>query len=154
MKQDEQAIQHTIEGIVNTTLNAPRFVIKRATEKYIGETSGTVFPEALHWNVVENLCNKYEADAVIAVETFDSDYMITNGTRPVTKKDSEGNVKTGLEFTAEGVGIVNIGIRLYDPKERLIIDQYQFSEQMRWGSHGISVADAFCFHCFQFELLI
>ena len=40
MRQDEQGIQHTMSGIVELTLNAPRFTIERATEKYIGETSG------------------------------------------------------------------------------------------------------------------
>lgn len=142
MRQDEQAIQHTMEGIVSNVLNAPRFNITRATERYIGETSGTIFPDALPWNVVENLCNKYGADAVVAVETLDSDYIITHGTRKVQKKDTHGNKITVIEFTAEGLGTVNIGIRLYDPKERLIADQYQFSEQMRWDAHGGSVTDA------------
>ncbi len=142
MRQDEQAVQHTINGIVAVTQNAPRFTIERATERYIGETSGTIFPDALPWDVVENLCNKYKADAIVAVETLDSDYMITNGTRMVEKKDPGGNKINVLEFTVEGVGIVNVGIRLYDSKEKSIADQYQFSEQMKWDAHGGSVADA------------
>lgn len=142
MRQDEQGIQHTMNGIVDVTLNAPRFTIERATEQYIGETSGTIFPEALPWEVVENLCKKYDADAIVAVETLDSDYIITNGTRKVQKKDPDGNPITVVEFTAEGVGIVNLGIRMYDPRERAITDQYQFSEQMRWDAHGGSVTDA------------
>jgi len=142
MRQDEQAIQHTINGIVAVIQSAPRFTIERATERYIGETSGTIFPDALPWDVVENLCNNYESDAIVAVETLDSDYMITKGTRMVEKKDPDGNKINVLEFTAEGVGIVNVGIRLYDPKERTITDQYQFSEQLKWDAHAGSVADA------------
>lgn len=142
MRQDEQAIQYTINGIIEVIQNAPRFTVERATERYIGETSGTIFPDALPWNVVDNLCIKYEADAIIAVETLDSDYIITNGTRMVEKKDPQGNPMNVLEFTVEGVGIVNVGIRLYDPRERSIVDQYQFSEQMKWDAHGGSVADA------------
>jgi hypothetical protein len=142
MRQDEQGIQHTMSGIVELTLNSPRFTIERATEKYIGETSGTIFPDALPWEVVENLCNKYKADAVIAVETFDSDYIITNGTKNVEKTDPDGNKIKVTEFTVQGVGLVNIGIRMYDPRERTIADQYQFSEQMKWDAQGGSVAAA------------
>jgi tetratricopeptide (TPR) repeat protein len=142
MRQDEQAIQQTMDGIINTIKNAPRFNIKYANEKYIGETSGTIFPDPLPWEVVNKLCTKYEADAVIAIETFDSDYIITNGHREAERKDENGNVIPYVEFFIEGVGTVNIGFRMYDPDMNSIADQYQFSENMRWDGHGTSPTDA------------
>lgn len=142
MRQDEQAIQQTIDGLVNTIKNAPRFNIKYANEKYIGETSGTIFPDPLSWQVISKLCAKYETDAVVAIETFDSDYIITNGSRTVEKKDENGKVIPYVEFFIEGVGTVNIGFRMYDPDLNSIADQYQFSENMRWNGQGGSPTDA------------
>lgn len=142
MRQDEQAIQQTIDGLVNTIKNAPRFDIKYANEKYIGETSGTVFPDPLRWEVISKLCTKYEADAVITIETFDSDYILTNGSRTVERKDESGKTVPYVEFFIEGVGTVNIGFRMYDPEMNSIADQYQFSENMRWDGHGNSPTDA------------
>jgi hypothetical protein len=142
MRQDEQAVQQTMEGLVNTIQNGPRFKVKYANEKYIGETSGTIFPEPLSWEIVNKLCSKYEVDAVIAIETFDSDYILTNGRRQVERKDENGNAISVNEFYIEGVGTVNIGIRLYDPDMNSIADQYQFSENMRWDGQGSSPTDA------------
>jgi tetratricopeptide (TPR) repeat protein len=142
MRQDEQAIQHTMDGLVSTIKNAPRFNIKYANEKYIGEASGTIFPDPLKWEVINTLCTRYEADAVVAIETFDSDYVITNGKRNAERKDENGNVVSYVEFFIEGVGSVNIGFRLYDPELISIADQYQFSENMRWDAHADSPTDA------------
>jgi tetratricopeptide (TPR) repeat protein len=142
MRQDEQAIQQTMDGLINTIKNAPRFNIKYANEKYIGETSGTIFPDPLSWPVISKLCTKYEADAVIAIETFDSDYIITNGSRNVERKDENGNTIPFIEYFVEGLGTVNVGFRLYDPDVNGIADQYQFSENMRWEGQGNSPTDA------------
>ncbi len=142
MRQDEQAVQHAIDGLVNTIKNGPKFSIKYANEKYIGETSGTIFPDPLPWEVVNELCAKYEADAVVAIETYDSDYILTNGSRKAERKDENGNVIPYVEFFIEGVGTVNAGFRLYDPEMNSIADQYQFSENMRWDGHGTSPTDA------------
>lgn len=142
MRQDEQAIQQTMDGLVNTIKNAPRFNIKYANEKYIGETSGTIFPDPLSWEVINRLCTKYKADGVVAIETFDSDYIITNGSRKVERKDKNGNIVPFVEYFIEGLGSVNIGFRLYDPDMNSIADQYQFSENMRWEGQGNSPTDA------------
>jgi tetratricopeptide (TPR) repeat protein len=79
---------------------------------------------------------------VVAIETFDSDYILTNGSRKAERKDENGNTIPYIEFFIEGVGTVNIGFRLYDPDMNSIADQYQFSENMRWDGHGSSPTDA------------
>lgn len=142
MRQDEQGVQQAIDGFVKTLHNAPRFKVEYSTDKLIGETSGTIFPQALNWNTIDRLCSKYKADAVVAIETYDSDYIITDGSRKVEKKDKDGNVSVVVEYFAEGVGTVNLGFRFYDPAQRSILDQYQFSEQMRWDAQGSTPAAA------------
>ena len=133
MRQDEQAIQHTIDGVVKTTLNAPRFYIKRSTEKYIGETSGTVFPEALPWEVIERLCKKYEADAVVAVETFDTDYIITNGTQKV-----QGLLEQNIEALWKDIDDFNHVFRgiavtaRYVPTNRIVKNPMSEEEFKKW----------------------
>jgi tetratricopeptide (TPR) repeat protein len=142
MRQDEQGVQAAIDGLVKTLQNGPRFKTEYSNDKYMGETSGTIFPQAMNWTTIDKLCEKYRTDAVLAIETYDSDYIITNGSRLIDHKDANGNIKKVMEFFAEGVGSVNLGFRLYFPAERSIGDQYQFSRQMRWDASGSSVTAA------------
>jgi hypothetical protein len=142
MSQDAQAAQQAIDGVINTVEGAPRFKIIRTTEKYTGDNSGKIFPEALTWATIDKLCIKYKADAVLAIETFDSDFMITNGTRMVTQTTKEGLPIKLPQIYAEGVGTVNMGFRLYDPGSRTIADQHLFSHQMRWDATATSITEA------------
>lgn len=142
MNQDVQAVQHAIDGVISTVEGAPRFKIIRTTEKYTGDNTGKVFPEALSWSTIDQLCIKYKADAVLVIETFDSDYLITNGTRFVTQTTKEGLPIKLPQIYAEGVGTVNMGFRLYDPTTKTIADQHLFSHQMRWDATATSITDA------------
>jgi tetratricopeptide (TPR) repeat protein len=142
LHQDAQAIQQTIEGFIYTIGNAPRFNIIRTTEKFMGDNTGKIFPEVLPWSTIDKLCQKYKADAVIAVESFDSDYIITNGVRVEPSKDNSGlPIKLNV-FYAEGLATVNMGFRLYNPKDKLIADQYLFSQQQRFDATAKTLTEA------------
>lgn len=142
MNQDLQAIQRAIDGVIYTVEGAPRFKIIRATERYTGDNTGKIFPEPMSWSTIDKLCVKYKADAVLVLESFDSDYIITNGTRMVSQTTKEGIPIKVPQFYAEGLGTVNMGFRLYDPASKSIADQHLFSHQSRWDATAISVTEA------------
>jgi tetratricopeptide (TPR) repeat protein len=141
MQQDVQAIQQTIDGFINVIGNTPRFNIIRTTEKYNGDNTGKIFPEVLPWSTIEQLCKKYKADAVIAVETFDSDYIITNSVRIEPSTDKSGLPVKLKVFYAEGLATVNMGFRLYNPKDKEISDQYLFAHQMRFDANASNMTE-------------
>ncbi len=81
----------------------------------------------------------------MAIEIFDTDFIITNGKRKVKKKVTENGVEREVEtneFYAEGVGNVKIGFRMYDPKTRSIVDQQLFNKSNTWSTTGSSIQDA------------
>jgi len=142
MKQDLQAIQHVVDGIIYTVGNAPRFKIVRTTEKYRGDNTGTLFPEPMDWTTIDKLCAKYKADAALVIETFDSDYLITNGTRLISQTTKEGIPIKVPQFYAEGIGTVKMGFRLYNLKDKVIADQHLFSHQRRWDASANNLTEA------------
>jgi hypothetical protein len=142
MNQDLQAIQRAIDGVIYTIEGAPRFKIIRTTEQYSGDNSGKIFLEPMTWSTIDKLCAKYKADAVLVLETFDSDYIITNGTRLASRTTKEGLPIKVPEFYAEGIGTVNMGFRLYDPTSKTIADQHLFSHQSRWDATAKSITEA------------
>jgi hypothetical protein len=134
--QDKSGKEKALTGIYNMMYNSPRFSVLM-TDLYLeGSGAGSVFPDPLSWQQVEKYCADYKTDALLALETFDSDNSVTTNTRTVDKKDAEGKVIKVVEHVAELRVRVMLGFRLYDPKDKGIADEYHFTEVRTWKSTG------------------
>lgn len=121
--EDKLATQIMMDGVYAMLENAATISLKRTTEVYPGGSPfSAAFPEPMKWEEIEALCKKYEADAIVAIEKFDSDFIIV----------------PGVSQTAT----VKAGIRLYDPANKSIIDQYQYSHQESFGSGELTIEAA------------
>ena len=143
--EDKAGLQEVVNAFRNQLTYSPRFQTKIATEILVGNSITSAFPNQLPWNDINRLCSKYQAEAVVAVEIFDTDFIVTDGKRKVKKEIVEDSVKKVIEvneYYAQGVGNVTIGIRLYDPKAQSIVDQQLFRKTNTWEGKGTSVQDA------------
>ena len=143
--QDRTAVQETLNQLQNTLNFSPRFQTVKATEWLEGNGVSTVFPPYLEWSTVTQLTNKYDADGLLVLELFDTDFIITDGERQVTRIEGQGDNKREIQVTeywAEGVGNIVLGLRLYDPQSRSIIDQQLIRDDYRWEGVGDSKQDA------------
>ncbi|MFC2123274.1 DUF6340 family protein [Bacteroidota bacterium] len=140
--QDKLATQYAIDGVSDIMLNSSRFKVIRTTEMLEGSKSGSTFPDPLEWGLINGLCRKYDVDAILSLETFDSDYIVTNASKQVEEKDKDGKIVKRTVFTAEGVATVSIGFRIYEPGNRNIEDQFHVSHNMRWDASGNSITNA------------
>lgn len=143
--QDKAAVQASITSLSQTLQYSPRFTVKVATERMTGNSLTAAFPEPLNWEEIQGLCNKYGTDAVVAVEIFDTDFIVTKGSNKVKKTVGEGDSKkevTVEEFYAEGLANVVMGIRIYDPLNLNIIDQDLFRHSNTWEEVASSPAEA------------
>ena len=77
-KQDEQAVRQVAEGLIDECSEYNLYNLERTTERFIGGGTKSTFPIPLNWDTVSILCEKYHADAILAIEIFDSDFLITN----------------------------------------------------------------------------
>ncbi len=133
-------------SLQNNLRNSPRYQIKIADENLATNSILGSFPEPLGWNEVNRLSNKYGVDALLVVELFDIKFLVTDGRRKkirkVKDKDGKEIEQEFTEFYAEGVGTARIGVRLYDPKQRTIVDQDIFTQNRTWEATGTSIRDA------------
>ena len=132
---DREGAQRSVEGLVRTLENSPRYNIVRTTERLTTPVIGGSWPPPLEWGDVVDLSVKYRSDAILVLESFDSDFVVTDGARVVSRK-VEGREVPRREFYAEGVATVRLGYRLYDPQFRSIADEYMFSHVARWEASG------------------
>ena len=143
--EDKASMQFLTNAMRAELTHSPRFQIKLATERLSGNSLTSAFPQVLAWDRIDSLCRKYNADAMIAVEIFDTDFIITNGTRKKKKKVTEGGVTKEIEvdeYYAQGVNNLKMGLRLYDPSSKQILDQKLLKERGTWDAAATSKAGA------------
>ncbi|MDZ7737500.1 MAG: DUF6340 family protein [Bacteroidales bacterium] len=132
LSQDTLTSTFVLRGLDESLRASGRFNAILSSEKMTGSGIGSLLPDALPWNEIEDICEKYGSDALIALESYDSDFIITGA--------SGGNRL--LDIHASGLVTVNCGFRLYYPSERRIIDEYMYRHQMEWGGGGLAVIAA------------
>ncbi len=139
------AVQGTLSSLQMSLNTSPRFQIVLANERLSGGIFGQVFPNPLDWYTVERLAQSYEADAVLTLENFSSDFLVTEEKRMIKIQIKEGNTTRQVEvpgFHVEGVANVSAGFRLYDPHERNIIDQQRYEKRNLWSAEGQTLTQA------------
>lgn len=142
---DRVAVQEAMNTLKNNLLNSPRFNVKVYPERLYGNSMTAVFPDPLPWEKIDSLCASEHADIVVAMEVFDTDFIVTNGIRVKKRTVGEGNNKREEEYNeyyAQGVGGIDFGIRAYYAKDRSIVDQQMLTDKHTWEGVGNSPIDA------------
>ncbi|MFT4739852.1 MAG: hypothetical protein ACI9L9_000627 [Marivirga sp.] len=146
INEDRDGVLALFSSLQNNLRNSPRFTVKQEPQRLLGNSLTGSFPEPLSWRIVEDLGRRNAADAVLAVEVFDSDFILTNGKRKKTRivKDTAGKEleEEYIEYYAEGIAGVRIGIRLYNIQARSIEDQDLYSENRTWETTATSLKEA------------
>ncbi|WP_340152874.1 DUF6340 family protein [uncultured Marivirga sp.] len=146
INEDQDGVMAMFSSLQNSLRVSPRFDVVLASEKLRGQNILGSFPDPLDWRQVDQLTRKYNTDALLAIEIFDSNFIITNGKRKNTRtvEDADGKKveEEYTEFFAEGVGNTRIGVRLYDAKNRTVIDQDIYTQNKTWEASATSLKEA------------
>jgi hypothetical protein len=127
---DRLASDDCIKGVFDEikSLEYAELVIPEEMRMY--GTGTRELPELLDWSLVTEICAKEGADALLVLETFDSnsDILLSVATQQVAAILSTGSPQP----VAPGQVKMHVVCywRLYDPKQQKIIDQYQYNSYM------------------------
>ncbi|HMN91052.1 MAG TPA: DUF6340 family protein [Saprospiraceae bacterium] len=127
--QDRTGRRHALDGLMQSLTRTPRFNVKHTGIELTGSRGGGSFTGPLEWAQVEQICRDYAADALVTIEMFDSDNRISYAERREKSKDKEGNEITKILHDARLDMSVRIGWRFYDPKTRIIQDEFTTLQQ-------------------------
>jgi hypothetical protein len=131
---DRQGVQRALEGLQSRLVSGPKFNIIIANDELYGSGTG-MFPQPLSEDVIHNLCDRYHADAVIALEAFDSNIGIVTEPRQ-TKRTVNGAEVIENYFEAFEHVKITMGWRLYENKTGSIIDQHQLFTARSFSNRG------------------
>lgn len=132
-KQERAARQQVMNGLKQSLSSEGRYNIIVTDEMLIGSASGSYLPEVLSWTIIDEMAAKHKSDVIVAIETFDSDFIMTGAKLPSTDSPGVG---------ASGLATVKCGFRMYWPAERLLMDEYMFVHDMSWESSGPAILAA------------
>lgn len=132
---DREASTRTVEGLATRLNNSPRFTAVVLYGLDLRGTGTKKFPEPLNWGEVDRLCQQYGVDALALLETFDSDLLLDKKTRQV-KRTREGKEYEVTEHLARLNIRVNSGWRIYDAKEKRIVDANVYTDEKGWEGRG------------------
>lgn len=139
---DRYASENCVASAASMLSNSIRFKLMLPPENIVLEgKGGSRFPEPVDWSIVEQICKKSKADALITLELFDSDITYSNGKETNTSKvDGEDVVE--ITFWKKMDVQVAAGWRIYDYKNKLIVDESIFTDYKEWIGEGNSEGDA------------
>ncbi len=135
---DRDGALESIKGLSDELLKNTRFTeVKTLNDIDFRTPKLEIFPTPLSWEIVEQICTENGTDALFSLEKFDTDTHISYSTRNVTLKTPLGNVP-GIEHQANMETLVKTGWRIYDPVDKLILDEYIYRESIVFTGKGIN----------------
>jgi len=139
---DRRGAEFCIDGLINMLDNSERFTLKNTDGIELKGTGTASFPIPLEWDIVQSLCDPYDADALIVLATFDSDSRSYVG-NPVTRTRKKKGVKVKtLRYPAYREITIESGWRIYDLKNKKIIDENKFTEYKEFSAWANSPKEA------------
>ena len=131
---DRRGAESCIDGLINMLGNSERFTLKNTDGIELKGTGTASFPIPLEWDIVQSLCDPYDADALIVLATFDSDSRSYVG-NPVTRTRKKKGVKVKtLHYPAYRDITIESGWRIYDLKNKKIVDENKFAEYKQFSA--------------------
>ena len=126
---DKILSQQCISGLINPFLNNSDIQITRHPERLKSENmTSTNFGTVMNWNQVKEIANQNNAEAVLVLEYFDSDFTI----RDVTSPNNIGVI------LFQGFAKAKVGIRIYLPKAESLFYENSFTFSKTYGETAAS----------------
>jgi hypothetical protein len=133
--QDRRSRQQAMDGILNTLTRTPRFQVRSTGIEMAGSKAGVNLPAPLDWSEVDRICKEYGADALLTIESFDSDNS-TSCRKTQSKSKKDGKEIITVRYNSEQRTGVRMGWRLYDPKTKIILDEHITNDHLVRNASG------------------
>ena len=139
---DRKGAEYCISGLSNMLDNSERFELKNIGGLELKGTGTSSFPMPLDWSQVKSICSTYSADALLVLETFDSDSRTIVGAPVTRKRKVKRVVVKEVEYPATLIMEIESGWRIYDLNKQMIIDENKFVEVKKFSAWGSSPEQA------------
>jgi len=139
---DRKGAEYCVEGLAGMLNDSERFRLKNEGGIELKGTGTSSFPIPLAWNEVKSICGSYDGDALLVLETFDSDSRVFVGSPVARNRKIKGIKVKELRYPATLIMEVESGWRVYDVNKERIIDENKYIEIKEFNAWGSSPEQA------------
>ena len=105
---DRRGAEYCVEGLSKMLSNSERYRLKNPGGMELKGTGTSDFPDPLDWNEVISIWGSYDGDALLVLETFDSDSRTVVGD-PITRtRKVKGAKIKELRYPASLLSLIHI----------------------------------------------
>lgn len=139
----ENGAEATLTGLFDELVQDQRFdtvvIIDNKNEEKID--FGTQPSDAM-WNTIATICEENDIDAIFSLTSHETDTQFTFKNAKVDKLDMVRyrSSVSGQEITLKT--LIENGWRVYDPKQKILIDEFTSNEQVVATGKGLNSVDA------------
>ncbi|MBI4945041.1 MAG: hypothetical protein HY840_01420 [Bacteroidetes bacterium] len=137
---DIEGGKESIRGVKDALMQNSRFdAVTFLDTINLKSSLAGAFPSPLSWETIERICRENNVDALFALELFDTDSKISYTTSPTTIKSPIGGVEIPATMHhANMETMVKTGWRIYDPRNRAILDEFPISSSLNFSGSGVN----------------
>ena len=136
---DKHGARQSVVGLFDELVNSDGFYEVKIIDSIDARNPGLgVFPSALSWGIVEQICYENDVDAIFALSFYDTDTKIDYKAVPITIEGPLGVKIPAIENHAKSSTIIKSGWRIYDPINKFILDEFVINEYVNAAGVGIN----------------
>ena len=140
---DKDGAQESITGLFDELINTNRFDTLKIIDSLELKNPGLgVFPAALSWETIEQICNENNVDAIFALSFYDTDATVDYQARQIEMATPVGINIPAIEHHATISTFIKTGWRIYDPVNKWILDEFIINENVVLNGVGINPVKA------------
>ena len=136
---DREGAESAVTGLYDELTRNTRFeTITIIDDTDIQRKGLGIFPAALDWQSVQEICDANDVDVLFSLEFYDTDTRVDYELTTVTIPNDLG-IKASLpgHKVTLNTAIKN-GWRVYDPQNKLILDEYTFNDRITSIGSGVN----------------
>jgi hypothetical protein len=141
--QDNQLSEQCVAGLNDLLATSARFQIKRCVGTLpSADPKSLSFGSVLDWHEVDSICAKYETQALLVLEYFDTDFSVLNP--GATAGAAIGSVLNGngSAVQVKGTATAIAGWRVYYPSTKSIVYEDTFRWKKTWTQSSTNPIEA------------
>jgi hypothetical protein len=129
--------QSSMQGLSDELMKNDRFTEVKPLKIDLRSYGAGVFPSAMQWDSVEKICRESNTDALFSLELFDAESKILYGATPANINVGIANIPA-IDHHVNMTTTVKTGWRIYDPYNRVILDEYILGKDISSSGSGIN----------------
>ncbi len=132
---DRDCSRESIRGLKDALMQNNRFIqiVFLDTVKLKNKYPG-IIPSPLSWDRITQICQANNVDALFALELFHTDSKVNIAVSPNMASIMAGGANANI------VTRVNTAWRIYDPQDKIILDEYPVTQSVSFGGDPLDIA--------------